>query len=111
MRRVPHRERGDVAATLAVIVTSAMLAAAPGVAGAQSQTGTQSQSGSDQPSADARSSSQSAPETPKSQPKTAAEVGDRLHDNAKGFGEALLDSIKYAGNKVVNFFSDDKSKK
>jgi hypothetical protein len=63
-------------------------------------------------SSDAKSStSQSPAEAPKSQPKTAGEVGDRLHDSAKGFGEALLDSIKYAGNKVVNFFSDDKSKK
>jgi hypothetical protein len=83
-----------------------MLVAGSGVAGAQSQ------GGSDQMSSDTKAStSQSPAEAPKSQPKTAGEVGDRLHDSAKGFGEALLDSIKFAGNKVVNFFSDDKSKK
>jgi len=106
MRAICRRERGRAAATLAALVTSAMLAAGSGVAGAQSQ------SGSDQMSSDTKAStSQSPAEAPKSQPKTAGEVGDRLHDSAKGFGEALLDSIKFAGNKVVNFFSDDKSKK
>jgi hypothetical protein len=106
MRDICWWERGRVGATLAALVTSAMLAAGPGVAGAQSQ------GGSDQASSDAKSpTSQSPVEAPKSQPKTAGEVGDRLHDSAKGLGEALLDSIKYAGNKVVNFFSDDKSKK
>jgi hypothetical protein len=99
MRGICWWERGRAAEMLMALVTSAMLAAGPGVAGAQSQN-------------DAKSStSQSPAEAPKSQPKTAGEVGDRLHDSAKGFGEALLDSIKYAGNKVVNFFSDDKSKK
>ena len=105
MRGICWWERSRAAA-LAALVTSAMLAAGPGVAGAQSQ------SGSEQVSSDAKSSTSQRPaEPPKSQPKTAGEVGDRLHDSAKGFGEALLDSIKYAGNKVVNFFSDDKSKK
>lgn len=106
MRGICWWERGRAAEMLVALVTSAMLAAGPGVAGAQSQ------NGSEQVSSDAKSStSQSPAEAPKSQPKTAGEVGDRLHDSAKGFGEALLDSIKYAGNKVVNFFSDDKSKK
>jgi hypothetical protein len=106
MRGICWWERGHAAATLAAVVTSGMLVSGSGVAGAQSQ------SGSDQVSSDAKSStSQSPVEAPKSQPKTAGEVGDRLHDSAKGFGEALLDSIKYAGNKVVNFFGDDKSKK
>ena len=106
MRGICRWESGRAASTLAALVTSAMLVAGSAVAGAQSQ------SGSDQVSSDAKSStSQSPVEAPKSQPKTAGEVGDRLHDGAKGFGEALLDSIKNAGNKVVNFFSDDKSKK
>ena len=98
-------ERVRAGVALAAVVASAMLVLGPGFAGAQSP------SGSDPASGDPKASTQSTIEAPKSQPKTAGEVGDRLHDSAKGFGEALLDSIKYAGNKVVNFFSDDKSKK
>ena len=45
---------------------------------------------------------------PAKAPQSAGEVGDRLHDSAKGFGEALLGGIKYAGRTVINFFNDDK---
>jgi hypothetical protein len=104
MRAVGWWERGHAAA-FAALLASVVLAVGPGVAAAQYQ------GGSDQASSDAKSSTTQSPvEASKSQPKTAGEVGDRLHDSAKGFGEALLDSIKYAGNKVVNFFSDDKSR-
>ena len=106
MRAICRWGSGRAGALLVALVTSAALAAGPGVAGAQSQ------SGSDPASSDAKpSASQSPAEAAKSQPKTAEAVGDRLHDSAKSFGEALLDGIKYAGSKVVNFFSDDKSKK
>ena len=42
--------------------------------------------------------------------QSAGDVGDRLHDSAKSFGEALLGGIKYAGRTVINFFNDDKSR-
>jgi hypothetical protein len=86
-----------------VILASAALAAGPGVARAQSQ------SGSDPVSSGSKSPSQGTTEAPKSAGKTAGEVGDRLHDSAKGFGEALLGGIKYAGRTVIDFFTDDKS--
>ena len=105
MQGIRTRESGRTGVTLAAVVTSAMLGLGPGFAGAQSPSESAPASG------DPKASTQSTIEAPKSQPKTAGEVGDRLHDSAKGFGEALLDGIKYAGNKVVNFFSDDKSKK
>jgi hypothetical protein len=89
----------------ASLLVSALLAAAPGVGGAQSS------GGSDQPSSEAMPPSPGAAETPKPPAKSGAEVADRLHESAKGFGEALLDGIKYAGSKVIGFFTDDKTKK
>jgi hypothetical protein len=85
------------------LLASVSLVAGPGLARAQSQ------SGSDPVSSGSTPSSQGTTEAPKSAGKTAGEVGDRLHDSAKGFGEALLGGIKYAGRTVINFFSDDKS--
>jgi hypothetical protein len=38
-------------------------------------------------------------------------VGDRLHDGAKAFGEALLGGIKYVGRTIIGFFEDDRSRK
>jgi len=35
-------------------------------------------------------------------------VGDELHDRAKGFGEALLDGVKFVGRTVANFFTGEK---
>jgi hypothetical protein len=93
-----------IGASLAAVLVSALLAAAPGVGGAQSS------GGSDQPSSEARIPSPGPAETPKPPAKSGAEVADRLHDSAKGFGEALLDGIKYAGSKVIDFFTDDKTK-
>ena len=48
--------------------------------------------------------------TPKASARSG-DVGDRLHDSAKGFGVAILDGIKYAGRKVIGFFNDDGKKK
>jgi hypothetical protein len=110
MRRI---WRESVRAGVAVLA-SASLALAPGWAGAQSQ------SGSDQVSNGAKQAGQGDAGTAKNGGKTArgaggrsgpgaGDVGDRLHDSAKGFGEALLDGIKYAGRKVIGFFDGDKS--
>jgi hypothetical protein len=95
------RRTQGIRASLVAFLASAVLAAAPGVGTAQTQ------SGSDQMSSESKSTSPGATEAPKPPVKSAGEVGDRLHDSAKGFGEALLDGIKYAGNKVINFFTDD----
>jgi hypothetical protein len=92
----------------AVVLASAALALAPGLAAAQSQ------GGSDQVSDGAKQTGQAATGTSKSPGKTgqsAGDVGDRLHDSAKNFGEALLGGIKYTGRTVINFFNDDKPKK
>ena len=32
-------------------------------------------------------------------------VGSRLHDGAKGFGESLLDSVKFVGRTVISPFT------
>jgi len=87
MHGIRRWEKVRAGVALAAVVASAMLVLGPGFAGAQSP------SGSDPASGDPKASTQSTIEAPKSQPKTAGEVGDRLHDSAKGFGEALLDSI------------------
>ena len=90
-----------------VVLASAALALAPGLATAQSQ-------GSDQVSDGAKQTGQgteagnSAGKSAEKAPQSAGEVGNRLHDSAKGFGEALLGGIKYAGRTVINFFNDDK---
>jgi hypothetical protein len=82
-----------------------MLAAGPGIVAAQSP------GASDKASSDATSSTRQSPAgAPERPPTTAGEVGDRLHDSAKSFGEALLDGLKYASNKVVDFFRDDASR-
>ena len=84
--------RGRAGATVVALLASALLAAGPGVARAQSQ------SGSDQVSSGSSVVEPGhQPRLPRAQAKTAGEVGDRLHDSAKGFGEALLGGIKYAG--------------
>ena len=104
MRRV---WRESVRASV-VVLASAALVLAPGLAAAQSQ------NGSDQVSEGAKQTGQGSGDASKSAGKTAqsaGDVGDRLHDSAKNFGEALLGGIKYAGRTVINFFSDDKPKK
>jgi hypothetical protein len=90
----------------AVLLASATLALAPGLPA-------QSQNGSDQVNNGSKQTGQ-GPETSKPAGKSgqsAKDVGDRLHDSAKSFGEALLGGIKYAGRTVINFFDDDKPKK
>ena len=42
--------------------------------------------------------------------ESAAQVGDRIHDTARSFGEALLDGVKYVKHTVTGFFTGDKSK-
>jgi hypothetical protein len=88
------------------ILASAVLALTPGLAGAQSGTGSdQSPTASQTTQGGASASSEAGKTTP-----SAGDVGHRLHDSAKSFGEALLGGIKYAGNKVISFFHDDKPK-
>jgi hypothetical protein len=87
------------------------LAVTPGVLAAQSQSGSGAttdgvkQSG---PGPTIRNGGQSASKADPRGGKGGGDVGDRLHDSAKGFGEALLDGIKFAGRKVIGFFQDDK---
>jgi hypothetical protein len=94
-----------------VVLASASLALAPGLGAAQSH------SGSDQVSNGAQQTGQGATETARNSGQTggrsgpgAGDVGDRLHDSAKGFGEAILGGIKYAGRTVIGFFTGDKPK-
>jgi type IV secretory pathway TrbL component len=99
--------------TSAVVLASAALALAPGLAAAQSQNGS-GQLSDTQVSDAAKQTGQGSAETSKPAGKTgqsAGDVGDRLHDSAKSFGEALLGGIKYAGRTVINFFNDDKPKR
>ena len=98
-----------MARTGLVMLASASLAAAPGFVAAQSQ-GESGQTGTESKPAD-RSGGTASPKPPSESPnrpapQSAGEVGDRLHDSAKGFGEAILGGIKYAGRKVINFFND-----
>jgi hypothetical protein len=88
---------------LIVAVASASLVLAPGVAAAQqSQTsGTaQTTQGSSEPAKSGGNTTQGA-----------GEVGDRLQNSAKSFGEAILDGLKYAGRTVVGFFQGEKPQK
>ena len=92
-----------------VILASVSLAVAPALVAAQSQTGSGQTSSESKPSDQSGATGAQQPAgVPASQspPQTAGQVGDRLHDSAKGFGEAILDGIKYAGRKVINFFND-----
>ena len=111
MRRIwRERVRAGV-----VVVVSALLALAPGLVTAQSQ------GGSDEVSNGSKQAGSTAAEPAKSGGQTeqgtggrsgqgAGDVGNRLHDSAKGFGEAILGGIKYAGRTVIGFFSGDKPK-
>lgn len=97
--------RNRVGASVAVLA-SAVLVLSPGLAGAQSGTGSdQSTTATRTNQGSASASSEAGKTTP-----SAGDVGQRLHDSAKSFGEALLGGIKYAGNKVISFFHDDKPK-
>jgi hypothetical protein len=112
MRRI---WRESVNAAVAVLA-SASLALAPGLVAAQSQ------SGSDPAGNGVKQTGQGGAETTKNDGKveqgnggrsgqSGGNVGDRLHDSAKNFGEALLGGIKYAGRTVIGFFTDDKPKR
>jgi len=37
-------------------------------------------------------------------------VGKRLHDSAKGFGDALFDGAKFVGRTIVGFFTGSRDK-
>jgi hypothetical protein len=37
--------------------------------------------------------------------RDAGDVGARLHDSAKAFGEALLEGVRFAGRTVLRFFA------
>jgi hypothetical protein len=94
-----------------VIVTSAALGWAPGFAEVQYQSAPSQQAPSGAPSDGAApnagpTESGTANDRPSD---TAGEVGARLHDSAKSFGEALLGGIKYVGHTVTGFFTGDKT--
>jgi hypothetical protein len=99
-----------------IILASVSLAVSPGVLMAEAPSGGQATVDSAQPSGQGaeptiKNDGTSASKADPSKGPSGAEVGDRLHDSAKGFGEALLDGIKYAGRKVIGFFSGDDKKK
>jgi hypothetical protein len=111
MRRI----RREVMRTAVAVAASAWLALVPTFTGAQSQ------GAADPPRSENAQTGQGELEaTTNVRPtgsgaddgtgQTAAEVGDRLHDSAKSFGEAILGGIKYAGRTVIGFFTGDKSK-
>jgi hypothetical protein len=92
----------------AMVLASASLALAPGLAGGQLQGGSEEvTNGAKQPGQGATGTAQAGGKTAKGAGR-AGDIGDRLHDSAKGFGEAILDGIKYAGRTVIGFFNDDK---
>jgi hypothetical protein len=109
MRRILMRGifRESVRASV-VVLASAALTLAPGLATAQSQGSEQVSDGAKQPGQGTAETGKSADKSAAKAPQSAGEVGDRLHDGAKSFGEALLGGIKYAGRTVINFFNDDK---
>jgi hypothetical protein len=94
------------------VLMGVALASAPAWVAAQSPSGSEQVGSGNQPASPSPApaeTSKPAPSAPKSTP-SAGEVGSRLHDSAKGFGEAILGGIKYAGRKVTNFFGGgDKS--
>ena len=94
---------------LLVLVFGAMLTVAPGLALAQSQTGSERVEGAKQGGEGSVETATAT--TPDTSGQGAQDVGDRLHDSAKDFGEALLGGIKHAGRTVIDFFSDDKAGK
>jgi hypothetical protein len=107
MRRVWR----DMGQALIVIVVSAVLALTPAAVGAQAQSSSDPASGQSAPSVQSESPTTPAqPGTPSRPAQSADEVGTKLRDSAKSFGEAILGGIKFAGRKVITFFSDDKSK-
>jgi hypothetical protein len=111
-----HRVSRALLRALLVILASVSLAVTPGFVAAQSpssgeQTANeakQSSSGVDQPS---NNGGTSASETAKPAAPGAGQVGDRLHDSAKGFGEAIVDGFKYVGRTIAGFFNGEKPKK
>ena len=100
MRRT---RRGAQRAYLVALVGVALVFAPPWVA-AQSPSGSEQVGNGEQPVGAAPAPADTSKPAPKSPAPSAGEVGNRLHDSAKGFGEAILGGIKYAGRKVVGFF-------
>jgi hypothetical protein len=99
-----------------VVLASVLLAVSPSVLLAQAPSGDQPTVGGTQPSGPGTESTSKndgvlASKPDPSKPPSGGEVGDRLHDSAKGFGEAILDGIKYAGRMVIGFFGGDDKKK
>jgi hypothetical protein len=101
--------RGRWTQTALVVLASASLALSPGFAAAQSQGGSGPTSSESKPAGNGGTAATRKPATGTSSSKakpSAGDVADRLHDSAKGFGEAILGGIKYAGRKVIDFFDD-----
>jgi hypothetical protein len=95
--------------TFVAVLVGVSLAAAPAWVAAQSPSGSEQVGGGGQPASPSPAPADPSKPAQKSTP-SAGEVGNRLHDSAKGFGEAILGGIKYAGRKVVGFFGGgDKS--
>lgn len=112
MRRNWRRaQRAFVAVLVGVSLTSASAwVAAQSPSGSEQAPGGSEQVGSGgQPASASPAPVDTSKPAQKSMPN-GGEVGSRLHDSAKGFGEAILGGIKYAGRKVVGFFGgSDKS--
>ena len=87
-----------------VIVTAASLGGVTGFAEVQSQNVSSAPSDGIQPGP-----APSAASSNGRSDESAGQVGARLHDSAKSFGEALLGGIKYIGHTVIGFFNPDKS--
>lgn len=93
-----------------MVLLSASLALAPAVSMAQSQSApAPAVDGATEGQGTAESTkSKAAPDSGKKTGQSAGDVGARLHDEAKGFGEAILGGIKYVGRTIIGFFEDDK---
>lgn len=95
--------------TFVAVLVSVSLASGPAWVAAQSPSGSEQVGSGGQPASPSPAPVDTSKPAQKSTP-SAGEVGNRLHDSAKGFGEAILGGIKYAGRKVVGFFGGgDKS--
>ena len=90
------------------VLVGIALTSTPAWVAAQSPSGSEQVGSGTQPATPSPAPADTSKPAPKSTP-SAGEVGSRLHDSAKGFGEAILGGIKYAGRKVVGFFGGDKS--
>jgi hypothetical protein len=100
--------RGALMMILLVMLVGAMLAVVSGLAIAQPQTSSEQVDGAKKVGEGTAETAAAKAPSESGAGQGARDVGDRLHDSAKNFGEALLGGIKHAGRTVIDFFSDDK---